>query len=255
MKQQLYSLLIFFGFTLYSFSGYALQPYQNIIRHRTPAERTRAIELVQFRKNLEHIPVIDKSFFPSNRSNFARYPGDPQNTAAVSKIRTPLDSPSVLGQFTVPQFLELRELAMKRQGTLFENTPIVFSGSLGETSAGLNNRYFLGKKTSPSSEIEDHLKEIIPVWRFEKFESDLVEHGKIHDIDLWEGSVISKQEEQQIKEILGIEDEALFDTKGYRLERYPSIEVFHQKGGAVVFYPDGSVGRLNAPWQHSLVPD
>jgi hypothetical protein len=131
----------------------------------------------------------------------------------------------------------------KMAGPEHLNERIALSGSLSETDLGLLRRY------------DPELRESLPDFRADKWWSELIDEG-VGDIDLWHGvrngEKLTSAKVDYIRERLPDSLQGFkFDapSHGYNTRRYPRLETFATKGGALVFEPDGTVWRVPAVWQ------
>lgn len=160
--------------------------------------------------------------------------GEPPRRPGLPE-RTPVESLKK-GQLTDKEWNDMRDLAQKL------GKDLVLSGSLTETDLGLERRY--AAMNDPA------LKEKFPEFRQDKLNSGLVDKGdEKGDVDLWEGSNLSKADLAEIKKVFPKFEKV--DT-GYKKEDYPTLSKFGDKDegpGAIIFKANGTVERIEASWQ------
>jgi hypothetical protein len=131
------------------------------------------------------------------------------------------------GQLIDDEFEFFQQLARDR------GKKVVLSGSLSETDLGLARRY------TPETQ------QYLPPWR--KPTSELVDKGKVRDVDFWEATDLTREEIASIQK--RFPDAKEIDATGYSKSNYPNESSFTTQGGAIVFYPSGRTVRRSAPWQ------
>jgi RHS repeat-associated protein len=126
-----------------------------------------------------------------------------------------------------------KEYNMMRRRAKETGKPIIISGSFSETRVGFKRR------------MDPEAQPYLPAYRQGKPRSGLLDGKSRPDVDLAEISGLTPDEIAQIQKDMPYADVGV----DYLKEKgYVSTKSFEEKGGALVFHPDGSVERVNAAW-------